>query len=234
MGSPGLARPAASWPRSRLPSLSMLMVRTCGTATVSLSSSWRPGPGARSASTSAVLSTWPASMSAWVDGVGGGARAGLARIERGRPPAGQVTVDRRVGRRTTPVEGHVAGVLEVEGVADRSPGLARRRAPSRRRRGCRPCRCSIVTTCGTSTVSLSSSLAAWSWGPRASTVGGVVDLAGVDVGLVDGIGGGARGGLTRIERGRRRPGRSTVDRRVGDDDAVEGHVAGVGRGRRCS
>ena len=49
--------------------------------------------------------------------------------------------------------------------------------------------------------------------------GGVVDLAGVDVGLGQGVAGGAGGGLTRVERGRR--GRAAHGhRRIGDDDPV--------------
>ena len=158
------------------------MVTTCGTSTVSLSVSVAGlvlGP--RSASTSAVLSTWPASMSAWVDGYGWRCTC-RSRPDRAWPsPAGQVTVDRRVGdgprvRVTLPV------FSTVEGVADGSPGLARPAAPSRSRSSCLPCRCSMVTTWGRrrSRCRVGGGLAL---GRGRVDVGGVVDLAGVDVGL---------------------------------------------------
>ena len=83
----------------------------------------------------------------------------------------------------------------------RSPGLARpagavdamSRVPS--------LSIEMVRICGTRTVSLSLVGDGLALRRGRVSVGGVVDLAGVDVGLADGVGGGAGLGLTRIERG---------------------------------
>ena len=124
-----MVSPASAWLSgsatsvSRMPSLRGSMVTTWGMSTVSVSSVvGRLAPWGPSAVTSAVLLTSPASMSAWVDGVGGGAlgrsRRGRGPVEGGRAVLGHGRVgDGDVG------EGDVAGVGDVEGVVDGVAGV---------------------------------------------------------------------------------------------------------------
>ncbi len=156
-----------------------------------------------------------------VDDVGRAAGDRLARIEAA-VEGGAADRDERIGHDDAG-EGHVAGVGDEEGVADRVTRVgdvvgavvedARLDDRDRHHLG----------HVDGLVVGVADGLALRRG--RADR-GRVEDLAGVDVGLGDGIAGGAGGGLTGAERaGRRRA--ADGHRRVGHDDAGEGHVAGV-------
>ena len=163
--------------------------RPAGRRPSALSVSLTVSPWGAVASTSAVLSTWPASMSAWV-------RAWVAVQVAVSPgssvaaAAGQVSVTDG-SRDDDAVEGHVAGVLEGEAVADDVAGVAtaveaeieRARLVDRDRPDLRH------EDGGGGRVGR---VVAGAGGPeRAVGVGrgAVGDRAGVDVGLADGVGG---------------------------------------------